>query len=138
MAKAQPFMTVQFNVSRDAVMYAAEAVTDYLFDEFSCEVFEMMDFSGKEFRKELLEFEPFLKCVREAIQDNGSDALEYPYDYIDFDTVYATKEWKTLFRVFCEMQTILDEVERAESATSNACADAIETLKRAGFKIVKA
>ncbi len=97
----------------------------------------LLGFSGKDFRKELLEFDPFLKCVRESIEANGTEALEYPYDYMDFDDLYGTKEWKNLFNTFEYLQTIYNDVDRAET-TSSACAEAIETLKRAGFKITRA
>ena len=136
MAKAQPFMTVQLNISRDDVLYAAEMITDTLFDEFEGEVFEMADFSGKQFRSELLEHPVFLKCVRESIESAGAEALDSPWDYMDFDSFYGTKEWRSLFRMFEELQEILDDANK--NSTSTACAEAIETLKRAGFKIVKA
>lgn len=137
MAKAQPFMTVQLNISRDDVLYAAEMITDTLFDEFDSEVFEMLDFSGKEFRNELLEHPVFLKCVRESIETAGAEALDSPWDYMDFDDFYSTKEWKGLFRTCEELQTILDDVRRSDRIDEH-CAKAIETLKAAGFKIVKA
>ena len=136
MAKAQPFMTVQLNISRDDVLYAAEMITDTLFDEFDSEVFEMADFSGKQFRNELLEHPVFLKCVRESIESAGAEALDSPWDYMDFDDFYSTKEWKGLFRMFEELQVIYDDTRT--SANLSDCAEAIETLKRAGFKIVKA
>jgi hypothetical protein len=137
MAKATPFMTVELTIDKQDVQYAAECVTDYLFDEFDSEVFEMLGLSGKQFREELMTFKPFLEAVKEGVSGQGFEALEYPYDYIDFDDVYATKEWKSLFGICEQLQDILHDVER-EERTENACADAIMTLKRAGFKIVKA
>ncbi len=137
MAKATPFMIVETPVEQRDVEYAAEGVTDFLYDEYDTEVFEMLGFVGKDFRQELMTFEPFLGCVKDAVSKHGYEALECPYDYMDFDDVYRTKEWKSLFNVCEYLQTILNDIERSES-TTNACADAIETLKRAGFKIVKA
>ncbi len=137
MAKATPFMIVEMPVEQRDVAYAAECVTDYLYDEFETEVFEMLGFNGKAFREELLTFEPFLEEVKEAVSKHGYEALECPYDYIDYDDVYATKEWKSLFRVCNELQAILCDIER-EDSVETACADAIMTLKRAGFKITRA
>jgi hypothetical protein len=137
MAKATPFMIVEMPVEKYDVAYAAECVTDFLYDEFETEVFEMLGFNGKAFREELLTFEPFLEEVKEAVSKHGYEALECPYDYIDYDDVYATKEWKSLWRVCNELQQVLVDIER-ESSVESACADAIMTLKRAGFKITRA
>lgn len=137
MAKAKPFMIVEMPVEQRDVAYAAECVADYLYDEFESEVFEMLGFNGKAFREELMTFAPFLEEVKEAVAKHGYEALEYPYDYIDYDDVYATKEWKSLFAVCQQLQEVLVDIER-ESSVETACADAIMTLKRAGFKIVKA
>jgi hypothetical protein len=137
MAKAKPFMIVEMPVEQRDVAYAAECVTDFLYDEFELEVFEMLGFSGKLFRQELMTFEPFLEAVKDAVSRNGYEALECPYDYVDFDDVYITKEWRSLFSVCELLQEIWNDVEH-EDSVETACADAIMTLKRAGFKIVKA
>jgi hypothetical protein len=97
----------------------------------------MLGFSGKLFRQELLTFEPFLEAVKDAVSKHGYEALECPYDYVDFDDVYSTKEWKSLFSVCEDLQEIWNDVER-EDSVETACADAIMTLKRAGFKITRA
>ena len=137
MAKAKPFMIVEMPVEKSDVAYAAECVTDFLYDEFETEVFEMLGFNGKLFREELMTFEPFLEEVKEAVSKHGYEALECPYDYIDYDDLYRTKEWKSLWRVCNELQQVLVDIER-ESSVETACADAIMTLKRAGFKITRA
>ncbi len=137
MAKKQPFMTVELKFERGDLEYATEVITDTLYDEFDSEVFEMLDFSGKQFRNELLEFEPFLRCVREGIEDKGYEALNDPWDYIDFDPFFSSKEYQSLFRVMEELQELIHDLNREERAPKD-CADAIEVLKRAGFKIVKA
>jgi hypothetical protein len=137
MAKAKPFMIVEMPVEQRDVAYAAECVTDFLYDEFESEVFEMLGFNGKAFRQELMTFEPFLECVKEAVSKHGYEALECPYDYVDFDDVYSSKEFRSLFSVCEDLQEILVDIER-EDSVETACADAIMTLKRAGFKIVKA
>ena len=137
MAKAKPFMIVEIPVEKYDVAYAAECVTDFLYDEFESEVFEMLGFNGKAFREEIMTFAPFLECVKEAVSKHGYEALECPYDYIDYDDVYATKEWKSLFSVCQQLQEVLVDIER-EDSVETACADAIMTLKRAGFKITRA
>jgi hypothetical protein len=137
MAKAKPFMIVEMPVEQRDVAYAAECVTDFLYDEFESEVFEMLGFNGKAFREELMTFEPFLECVKEAVSKHGYEALECPYDYVDFDDVYSSKEFRSLFSVCEDLTEILVDIER-EDSVETACADAIMTLKRAGFKIVKA
>ncbi len=137
MTKAQPFMTVQIELTRSDLFNPADAVVDNLFDEFSNEVFDMLGLGYKEFRDELIDFAGFQKMVRFGVEENGRDAVDCPYDYLDFDVVYDTKEWKTLFNTCEYLQTILNDIEH-EERRGNVCADAIETLKRAGFKIVKA
>ena len=137
MAKAKPFMIVEMPIVKQDVDYAAECVTDFLYDEFETEVFEMLGFNGKAFREEIMTFKPFLEAVKEAVSKHGYEALECPYDYIDYDDLYATKEWKSLFSVCQQLQQVLIDIER-EDSVETACADAIMTLKRAGFKIVKA
>ena len=137
MAKAKPFMIVEMPVEKYDVAYAAECVTDFLYDEFESEVFEMLGFNGKAFREELLTFEPFLEAVKDAVSKHGYEALECPYDFIDFDDIYITKQWKSLFSVCELLQEIWNDVEH-EDSVETACADAIMTLKRAGFKITRA
>jgi hypothetical protein len=136
MAKATPFMTVETTVSRSDVEYAAECITDNLFDEFDSEVFDVLGFVGKDFRQELMTFEPFLEAVKNAVARGGQEALECPYDYIDFDDIYISKEWKSLFNACETIQGVLNEAYNEGNISD--CAAAIETLKRAGFKIVKA
>ena len=137
MAKAKPFMIVEMPVEQRDVAYAAECVTDFLYDEFESEVFEMLGFNGKAFREELMTFAPFLEVVKEAVSKHGYEALECPYDYVDFDDVYSSKEFRSLFSVCEDLQEILVDIER-EDSVETACADAIMTLKRAGFKITRA
>ena len=136
MAKAIPFMTVEMTVSKQDVEYAAECVTDHLFDEFDSEVFDVLDFSGKAFREELLTFEPFLKCVKNAVASGGQEALECPYDWMDFDEIYITREWRSLYAACEIVQEVLNEEDIVDNTSD--CAAAIETLKRAGFKITRA
>ena len=137
MAKAKPFMIVEMPVEQRDVAYAAECVTDFLYDEFESEVFEMLGFNGKAFREELMTFAPFLEVVKEAVSKHGYEALECPYDYVDFDDIYITKEWKSLFAVCQQLTQVIVDIER-EDSVETACADAIMTLKRAGFKITRA
>jgi hypothetical protein len=137
MAKAKPFMIVEMPVEKYDVAYAAECVTDFLYDEFETEVFEMLGFNGKAFREELMTFEPFLEAVKDAVSKHGYEALECPYDYVDFDDVYITKQWKSLFSVCQQLTQVIVDIER-EDSVETACADAIMTLKRAGFKITRA
>jgi hypothetical protein len=137
MAKATPFMIVEMPIIKQDVDYAAECVTDFLYDEFESEVFEMLGFNGKAFREELLTFEPFLECVKEGVSKHGYEALECPYDFIDFDDIYSTKQWKSLFSVCQQLQEVLMDIESYEGRNED-CEAAIMTLKRAGFKITRA
>jgi hypothetical protein len=82
-------------------------------------------------------FEPFLEAVKDAVSKHGYEALECPYDYVYFDGVYSSKEFRSLYSVCEDLQEILVDIER-ESSVETACADAIMTLKRAGFKITRA
>ena len=137
MAKAQPFMEVTIQISKSDMDYAAECLMDFLYDEFSEEAIVAVGITYKAFKEELMTFEPFLEMVKNGVVENGMEALETPYDYMYHDTVWGTKEWRNLYSACGQMEAILDDAKRDESR-SNACADAIETLKRAGFKIVKA
>ena len=137
MAQAKPFMEITIQISKSDMDYAAECLLDYLYDEFSEDAIEAVGITPKAFKEELMTFEPFLEMVKNGVVENGMEALETPYDYMYHETVWASKEWRKLYDACEQMEAILDDAKRDESK-STACADAIETLKRAGFKIVKA
>ena len=137
MAKAQPFMTVQIQVSKANVSYAAQCLADILFDDFSREAIEAVGLDRETVEAELMTYEPFLQMVRDGVAGNGAEALESPYDYMDFDNVYGTRMWVSMYDACDLMQSIIDDIYRDESR-DQSCNEAIETLKRAGFKIVKA
>jgi hypothetical protein len=81
----------------------------------------------------------FSQMVRKGVEKYGPDALSDPYDYMDFDIVTLSPQFKQLRNVVEMLEEVINDAEQHERAQrSNACEDAIETLKRAGFKIVKA
>ena len=137
MAQAKPYMTVNVQISPNDVKYAAECLADDLFEEFEREVFDMLGITEASLREDLLTFPAFQRMVTNGVLRHGMDALDEPYDYMDYDTVYITKEWESLYRACEQMQAIVSEIYRADSIDDD-CARAVETLKRAGFKIVKA
>ena len=136
MAQAKPFLTVNVQISPNDVKYAAECLADELFENFEREVFDMLGINEASLREEMLTFPAFQRMVTNGVLQHGMDALDEPYEYMDYDTVYITKEWESLYRACDYLQSIVSEIYRADSIDDD-CAKAVETLKRAGFKIVK-
>lgn len=140
MSKA-PFMTVEFKVDRNEVKSVADCITDRLYDSFSEDTIEALGLQYSDFINEIIDMYEFSKMIKKGVETYGPDALDDPYDFMDFEMVTRTPAFKKLIDV-CEMlEAVLNDADkhtRDQQNNANACADAIETLKRAGFKIVKA
>lgn len=139
MAKTAPFMTVEFKVEQSDVELAAECIVDDFYDDYNTEAIEALGLGYKAFLKEVIEMYEFSVMVRKGVEKYGPDALNDPWDYMDFETVTLSPAFKKIRDVLEMLEDVLTDAEKHERAQrSNACEDAIETLKRAGFKIVKA
>ena len=123
---------VTITVTELHLEYAAECAFDMLYDDYDRDVFEALGISRKDTIQELMTWPPLLECIKEAVQLNGMDALESPYDYLDFEIFENTKEWRQLVKDLDWMTEALEDLEDGDE-----CMAAIETLKRAGFKVVK-
>ena len=139
MSKTAPFLTVEFAVDRERVDYAAECIVDDIFENFNYDSIEALGLEYKDFKEEVIEMFEFSQMVRKGVERYGPDALSDPWDYMKFDIVTLCPQFKKVREVVEMLENVITEAEQHERAQrSNACEDAIETLKRAGFKIVKA
>lgn len=138
MSKA-PFMTVEFKVAQSDVEHAAECLVDDFYENYNSEAIEALGIEYRALMNEVIEMYEFSDMVRTGVERYGPDAVNDPYDYMDFSTVTLCPQFKKMRDVLEMLEEVLDDAERHErNQKSNACEDAIETLKRAGFKIVKA
>jgi hypothetical protein len=134
MSKTQPFMTVTIDITRSQVQHAADYVADDWFEDYGKDVFALLGMTQEDLRNELMELPAFTKMIRQAVIDRGEACLYDVYDYMNFDIVEESKEMKCLKSTLNFLQDILEDVH----TVNDPCADAIATLKRAGYKIVRA
>lgn len=133
------FMTVEFVVDREDVDYAAECIADDIFDNYNYDSIEALGLQHKEFKEEIIDLYEFSVMVKRAVEKYGPDALRDPYDYMDFDIVTDSPAFRKLRDVVEMLENVISEAENEERAQRfNPCEAAIETLRAAGFKIVKA
>jgi hypothetical protein len=139
MSKFAPFMTVEFVVNNNDVEYAAECVADDIFENYNYDSIEALGLQYRDFVKEITEMYEFSVMVKKAVAKYGPDALSDPWDYMDFEVVTRSPAFNKVRDVVEMLENVISEAEQHERAQkSNACEQAIETLKAAGFKIVKA
>lgn len=138
MSKA-PFMTVEFKIDRDDIDHAAECVVEDIYENYESDAIEAVGLGYKDFLNEVKDMYEFSEMVRKGVEKYGPDALHDPYDYLNFELVTLSPAFKKIKDAIEMMEDVLTDADKHErSQRSNACEDAIETLKRAGFKIVKA
>ena len=142
MAKAPPFISITINITRKDLVEVAETVTEYLTEQFSGEVFEAAGLNIIGLREEILDLPAFAQMVEKGIKKYGVEAIVDPWDYMDFTEVECSKEWLGMIKMFDELTEIIDEIneeeiERQFVPKDDDCADAIRTLKAAGYRIVK-
>jgi hypothetical protein len=130
-------MQITIEVTQKQLLFVAECLTDDLFYEFGRTVTDCAGVDRKELHEMLTQYKPFRDMVEDAIRNDGVAALDEPYDFMDFDRIYGTKEWARLWDACEEMQAIVHDAEREDTDEAD-CAAAIKTLKAAGFKITKA
>ncbi len=138
MSKA-PFMTVEFKVKQSDVEFAADCIVDDFYDNYESDAIDALGLVYKDLMDEVMEMYEFSDMVRQGVERYGPDALSDPYDYMDFEIVTLSPAFKKIRDVLEMLEDVLTDAEKHErNQKNNACEQAIETLKAAGFKIVKA
>lgn len=138
-SKAAPFMTVEFKIDRDDVEYAVECIVDDLYDSYDTETIEALGLDYKAFKAEVKDMYEFSQMIKRGVERYGPDAINDPYDYMDFEIVTRSPEYRQLTDTLDMLGEVLNDAEKHERALKNdPCAEAIKTLQAAGFKIVKA
>jgi hypothetical protein len=137
MSKTELFMTVTIDITRSQVQqHATDYVVDDWYEDYGKDVFEgLLGMTRKDFANELMELPAFHTMIRKAVIEMGKVSLYDVYDYMDFDIFNGSKEMKCLRNTLNFLQEILEDVYNEKN---DDCADAIATLKRAGYKIVRA
>lgn len=139
MSKFAPFMTVEFKVTNNDVEYAAECIADDIFENFDYTSIEALGLEYRAFIEEIKEMHEFSVMVRESVAKYGPDAIHDPYDYMDFEIVTDSPQFRKLRDVVEMLEEVINDAEKHERDQKNdPCEAAIKTLKAAGFKIVKA
>jgi hypothetical protein len=132
-----PVMTVKIPVTQNDMMTVADWVWERtIINEFEDCVIEFADLRREEFCQALIDNRDFQQLVGNQVVECGRLFLDDPGDYTDsWDLVKDIRPLNELLKWLYEVVEILDDVQIAEN---DHCADAIETLKRAGFKVVRA
>jgi hypothetical protein len=135
MSKTEPFMSITFDITRSQVQHAADCIADDWFEDYGKDVFEgLLGMTRKDFANELMELPAFHTMIRKAVIEMGKVSLYDVYDYMDFDIINGSKEMKGLRETLDFLGDILEDAH----SKNDDCSEAIETLKRAGYKIVRA
>lgn len=134
MSKTQPFMSVTIDITRSQVQHIAYCIADDWFDDYGEDAFDLLGMTQEDLKNELMELPAFHTMIRNGVSEMGKVSLYEVYDYMNFDIVDESKEMKCLRDTLEFLVKILDDVH----SKKDDCADAIETLKRAGYKIVRA
>lgn len=139
MAKAQPFLIIEIPVTHSDLDYTLDCLLDYsIYDQFSGDAIDMSGLNVKELREGLRNLPAFREMVKEAVARRGTDAYEdSPYDFMDFDKVFAAPEWQALHRHLENMEEILEDATK-DSREFDALERAIEVVKRNGYSVLKA
>ena len=142
MAKAPPFVYVTIEITRKDLVDVAYTVADYLTEQYSDEIFNAAGINIVSLREEILNLPSFKVMVTKGIERYGVEAIADPWDYMDFTEVESSKEWQGMNKMFTELIEIIREIKEEESEQcfgpkDDDCADAIRTLKAAGYRIVK-
>jgi hypothetical protein len=135
MSKTQTFMTVTIDITHKQALFAAQCIADEWFEDYGKDVFALLGMTEEDLEIELMELPAFTKMIRQAVIDRGEACLYDVYDYMNFDIVEESKEMNGLRDTLVFLQEILNDVY---SKNNDDCAEAIATLKRAGYKIVRA
>jgi hypothetical protein len=113
----------------------AAYIAEDWFDDFGEEVFDLLGMTQKGLADELVYMPVVRDMIWKAVTVYGESAFDCVGEYMDFDRVNRSKEMNCLQDTLEFLGEILYDVY---SGKKDDCAEAIETLKRAGYKIVKA
>ncbi len=135
MSKTELFMSITIDVTRSQVQHIAQCIADDWFEDYGKDVFEdLLGMTQKDFANELMELPVFHTMVRKGVSEMGKLSLYDAYDYMDFSIITGSKEMKGLRETLDFLGDILEDAH----SKNDDCSEAIETLKRAGYKIVRA
>lgn len=132
---AQAAMIVEVEVTVNDLYKIADITIDDIYDNEGSDAIRMLGYDKKSLREELVTYPPFLKMIRDCVREYGREALD-DSDYLFFETVFETREFKQFFKVAREMAKILDDAYR--ESTNKECDRCIETLRQSGYKVIKA
>ncbi len=130
------WLAVTVYVERRNLEEVAEDIADEWFDDYGEDAFEMLGMTEKDLAAELADMPVVSDMIWKAVTKYGMSAFDHIYDSMDFDLIYQSKEMKGLQDTLVYLQEILEN-DIYSNKKNDDCAEAIETLKRAGYKIVK-
>ena len=114
----------------------AAYIADDWFDDYGEDAFDLLGMTQKDLETELADMPAVHDMIRKGVTEYGMAAFDRIYDAMDFDKIYLSKEMNGLRDTLVFLQEILNDIH--SSKNNDDCADAIATLKRAGYKIVRA
>ena len=137
MSKKPYWLAVTVYVERRNLEEVAADIAEQWFDDYGEDAFEMLGMTVKDLAAELADMPVVSDMIWKGVTKYGMSAFDHIYDAMDFDLVDRSKEMNGLRDTLVFLQEILEN-DIYSSKNNDDCAEAIETLKRAGYKIVKA
>jgi hypothetical protein len=131
------WLAVTVYVERRNLEEVAADIADEWFDDYGEDAFEMLGMTEKDLAAELADMPVVRDMIWKGVTKYGMAAFDRIYDSMDLDKIYLSKEMNGLRDTLVFLQEILEN-DIYSSKNNDDCAEAIETLKRAGYKIVKA
>jgi hypothetical protein len=131
------WLAVTVYVERRNLEEVAADIADQWFDDYGEDAFEMLGMTEKDLAAELADMPVVRDMIWKGVTKYGMAAFDHIYDSMDFDLIDRSKEMNGLRDTLVFLQEILEN-DIYSSKNNDDCAEAIETLKRAGYKIVKA
>jgi len=129
------WLAVTVYVERRNLEEVAADIAEEWFDEYGKDAFDLLGMTQKDLETELADMPAVRDMIWKGVTEYGMSAFDHIYDAMDFDKIYLSKEMNGLRDTLVFLQEILNDVY---SSKNDDCADAIATLKRAGYKIVRA
>jgi hypothetical protein len=130
------WLAVTVYVERRNLEEVAADIADQWFDDYGEDAFEMLGMTEKDLAAELADMPVVRDMIWKGVTKYGMAAFDHIYDSMDFDLIDRSKEMNGLRDTLVFLQEILEN--DIYSSKNDPCAEAIETLKRAGYKIVRA
>ena len=134
-----PRMTVNIPIKSDSMMNLVDWIWErIIIDEFEECVIEFAGLRKEEFCQGLIDNRDFRRAVGTQVAEFGWSFFDDPSDYTDSrDLVKDIRPLNELLKWLYEVIEIIDDA-RANGGVPDDCSAAIEALKRAGFKVVRA